>query len=79
MTAVRHYELRVRGGPAGLPASGLTAEAAARAWVRDHGVADGTVIDARDGDAVVHTFACVDNDVACPRSAWQPVAPPRSS
>ena len=79
MTAVRHFELRVRGGPAGLPASGLTAEAAARAWVRDHGVADGTVIDARDVDGAVFTFACVDNDVACPRPARQPVAPPRSS
>lgn len=77
MTTVRHYELRVRSGPAGLPASGLTAEAAARAWVRDHGVAAGTVIDARDGDGAVFTFACVDNDVTCPRPA-RLVAPPRS-
>lgn len=64
MSAERHYEMRVRGGPAGIPVYGPTAESAARAWVQGHGVALGTVVDVRDEDGRVSTFYCVENDVS---------------
>ena len=60
------YEFRIRDTTWGVPISGTSGpEHALREWVYSHGLPDGAVVDVRDEDGGVFTFAAVSggNDI----------------